>query len=76
MKGCDGLCPDAGRHFELVLAIGKGGHQCWNLLQAVTDLHDRINKIFDMEGAHVVSRVSPQKSSHTTALEVLDKKLL
>eukprot|EP00439_Symbiodinium_sp_Y106_P040335 s7170_g4.t4 len=39
------------RHFELVLAIAKGGHQCGNLLQAVTDLHQRIDKIFDIEGS-------------------------
>ncbi|CAE7752401.1 unnamed protein product [Symbiodinium sp. CCMP2592] len=39
------------RHFELVLAIARGGHQCGNLLQAVTDLYQRIDKIFDIEGS-------------------------
>ncbi|OLP79750.1 hypothetical protein AK812_SmicGene39924 [Symbiodinium microadriaticum] len=39
------------RHFELILAIAKGGHQCGNLLQAVMDLYQRIDKIFDIEGS-------------------------
>ena len=32
------------------MLIAQGGHQCGDLVQAVMDLYQRINKIFDVEG--------------------------